>query len=282
MRVRARSSRGPGALRRGGPGCASLSRPGRRCDDAAGVTGGRARSRHPGASVSSRGARRQRRNAAARRHTTDTPGAGNASPPRVPAPVVRRRHRSLPFLLALALAVRLANLHAMAGLPMAEYQLHWSEADTSLSYEWSGRILQGDVLGRDTVHQYTDWMQGVAPLETWERWWGGKHVFHQAPLYAYALAAMRLVAGDGFRGIGLCQALLGVANVALVFLLAARLFGGAVPTIAALGAALYGPFELHEMFLLRDTLGITVSLLMLWWLAGCDDADARRWSVAGA
>src|SRR5204863_38814 len=97
----------------------------------------------------------------------------------------------------------------------------------------------------------------------------------------YALAAMRLVAGDGFWGIGLCQAMLGVANVALVYLLAARLFGGAVPVIAALGAALYGPFLLHETLVLRDTLGVTVSLLLLWWLAGCDDARALPWLVAG-
>src|SRR5205823_6378796 len=139
----------------------------------------------------------------------------------------------------------------------------------------------GDVFGRDTIHPNTQWMRDMAPLESWERWWGGKHVFHQAPLYAYALAAARLVAGDGFWGVGLCQALMGVGSVALVFLLAAQLFAGAVPAIAALGAALYGPFLLHEPLLVRDSLGVTTSLLLLWWLARCD-AGVRRWLVAGA
>ena len=193
----------------------------------------------------------------------------------------QRRGRALVAVLALALAVRVLNLWLMSRLPVAEYQFHWAESDMATSWAWSGRIISGDILGRNTPHQYTSWMREWAPLETWERWWGGRTVFHQAPLYAYALAAMRLAAGDGFWGIGLCQAMLGVANVALVYLLAARLFGGAVPVIAALGAALYGPFLLHETLVLRDTLGVTVSLLLLWWLAGCDDARALPWLVAG-
>ena len=193
----------------------------------------------------------------------------------------QRRGRALVAVLALALAVRVLNLWLVSRLPVAEYQFHWAESDMATSWDWSGRILSGDILGRDTPHQYTSWMREWAPLETLERWWGGRTVFHQAPLYTYALAAMRLVAGDGFWGIGLCQAMLGVANVALVYLLAARLFGGAAPVIAALGAALYGPFLLHETLVLRDTLGVTLSLLLLWWLAGCDDARALPWLVAG-
>jgi len=193
----------------------------------------------------------------------------------------RPRGRALVAVLGVAIAVRGLNLWLVSRLPVAEYQFHWGESDMAASWAWSGRILSGDVLGRDTPHQYTSWMRELAPLETWERWWGGRTVFHQAPLYAYALAAMRLVAGDGFWGIGLCQAVLGVANVALVYLLAARLFGGAVPAVAALGAALYGPFLLHETLVLRDTFGVTVSLLLLWWLAGCRDARALPWLAAG-
>ena len=189
--------------------------------------------------------------------------------------------RTLLAILGLAAAVRVANLGLMSRLPIAEYQRTWQESDMAFSWTWSGRILEGDVLGRDTIHPNTQWMRDMAPLESWERWWGGKHVFHQAPLYAYALAAARLVAGDGFWGVGLCQALMGVGSVALVFLLAAQLFAGAVPAMAALGAALYGPFLLHEPLLVRDSLGVTTSLLLLWWLARCD-AGVRRWLVAGA
>jgi len=189
--------------------------------------------------------------------------------------------RSLLLVLAVGLAVRLVNVYGMLRLPMAEYQFRAPEADMSLAYEWSGHILRGDLLGREPVHQYTMWMREVAPLETWERWWGGAHIFHQAPLYAYTLAAFRLLAGDHFWPIALCQTLLGLANVMLVFLLAERFFGDATAAVAALGAALYGPLQLHELFVLRDTLGVTVSLLMLWALARCDDAEPRRWLLAG-
>jgi 4-amino-4-deoxy-L-arabinose transferase-like glycosyltransferase len=185
------------------------------------------------------------------------------------------------LVLTVALGVRLVNVAEMSRLPMAEYQFRATEADMYFAYEWSGRILRGDLLGREPVHQYTMWMRELAPLETWERWWGGANMFDQAPLYAYTLAAFRFLAGDHFWPIALCQAALGVANVALVYLLAARLFGGAVPVVAGLGAALYGPFLLHETLLLRDTLGTTVSLLLLWWLAGCRDSSALPWLVAG-
>jgi hypothetical protein len=185
-------------------------------------------------------------------------------------------------VLALAIAVRLVNVWIASRSPLAEYQLVWQEGDMATSWTWSGKILAGDVLGRDTPHQYTAWMRDWAPLETWGRWWGGRTIFHQGPLYAYALAGMRLVAGDRFVGVALCQAALGVVNVALVFLLAARLFGGAVPAIAAAGAAVYGPFLFHETVVLRDVLGVTVSLLLLWWLARSDDERLLRWLVAGA
>ena len=188
--------------------------------------------------------------------------------------------RTFLIILAVAAAVRVANLGVVSRLPIADYQRTWSEADMAFNWTWSGRILQGDVLGRDTVHEDTDWMHEIAPVETWQRWWGGPHVFYQAPLYPYTLAAMRRVAGDGFWGVGLCQALLGVLSVALVYLLAARLFGPAVAAIAGFGAALYGPLLLHEPFLIRDSLAVTTSLLLLWWLTRCEES-AGRWLVAG-
>jgi len=72
--------------------------------------------------------------------------------------------RSLLLVLTIGLAVRLVNIQGMSRLPMAEYQFQAPEADMSLAYEWSGRILSGDLLGRDTVHAYTMWMHEIAPL----------------------------------------------------------------------------------------------------------------------
>src|SRR5262249_38117092 len=106
------------------------------------------------------------------------------------------RGSALLAVVALALAVRLLNLAQLAPLPTVAEQTSWREADMALAWEWSGDILGGALLGRDTPHQFTGWMQDTAPLATWERWWGGRAIFHQAPLYAYALAGMRRLTGD--------------------------------------------------------------------------------------
>ena len=72
-------------------------------------------------------------------------------------------------VLAVAFAARLANLSVMARLPVAEYQRSWAEGDMATAWAWSGRIVAGDLLGRDPVHQYASWMKEIAPVETWER-----------------------------------------------------------------------------------------------------------------
>lgn len=192
------------------------------------------------------------------------------------------RRRVLLLVLVFAMAARLANLSVMLRLPVAEYQRTWGEGDMATAWEWSGRIVAGDRLGRDTPHQYTSWMQEIAPRETWERWWGGRGVFHQAPLYAYVLAAMRWVVGDGIWAIGLCHLGLGLVNVCLITLLADRMFGRLAALVAGLGAALYGPFMLFETFLLRDTLAVTTALLLLVMLTGADGARRWHWFAAGA
>lgn len=193
-----------------------------------------------------------------------------------------QRTACLLLVLAVAAGVRLVNLGWMAAQPLSEYQRTWPECDMVAHWRWSGLILAGDVLGRDTYHPYPSWMQKTAPLETWARWRGGRAVFNKAPLYPYALAAMRAVVGDGFVALGLCQLALGVLNVALIFLLAERYFGAVVAMLAGLGGAVYGPFLLNETLFLRDSLGVAVSLLLLLALSRCTDARPGPWVLAGA
>ena len=191
-----------------------------------------------------------------------------------------RHQLALGAVLVVAVGVRAINIWQTSRLPIATYQFQWPESDMTANVAWSDRILDGDVLTRRGANPFTSWMRDIAPKETWERWWGGA-VYYQAPLYAYALAAIRL-AGDGFGRIAGVQALLGVLNVALVFLLARRLFDFPAAIIAALIAAVYGPFLLHETLLLRDLVGITTSLLVVWALVRCaDGAPAGRWFGAG-
>lgn len=184
-------------------------------------------------------------------------------------------------VLLVAANVRLANLGVVARHPVVDYQRTWPEGDMSATWTWTDTILAGDVLCRDTPHPSTGWMEAIAPRETWERWWGGKGVFHRAPLYPYVLAGLRGLFGDGFWGIALGQMAIGLASVALVFVIAARLFDPTVATVAGLGAALYGPFLLHEALLLRDPLAVATTLLALWALVRIGVARPRGWLVAG-
>jgi len=187
----------------------------------------------------------------------------------------------LALVLVLAFAVRLANLTAIASLPVASYQENWAATDMAVNVAWADAIRNGDWLGRRTVHPFTLFMAMIAPKATWERWWGGASVFHQAPLYAYVLAGIRAAFGTDFWSVALGHLLLGLGSVALVFLVAARTFDANVATLAAAGAALYGPLVFHEAIWVRDTLAVTTSLLMLWTLGRAPDGGWVRWLVAG-
>jgi 4-amino-4-deoxy-L-arabinose transferase-like glycosyltransferase len=192
------------------------------------------------------------------------------------------RHGGIRVLvLVVAAAARLVTLRWMAEQPISEWQLTFNDGDMAAHWQWSGEILAGDVLGRDTYRPNPTWMREIATAETWDRWRGGKHVFFKAPLYPYLLAGMRRLVGDDVARVGLCQAALGVLNVFLIFLIADRCFGTAVAAVAGLGAAVYGPFLLYEALLLRDSLGVTVSLLLLWGLLRCTGPALRSWAKAG-
>jgi 4-amino-4-deoxy-L-arabinose transferase-like glycosyltransferase len=188
----------------------------------------------------------------------------------------------LVLVLVVAAAARLVTLRWVTEQPISEWQLTFNDGDMAAHWQWSGEILAGDVLGRDTYRPTPTWMREIASAETWDRWRGGKHVFFKAPLYPYLLAGMRKLVGDDVARIGLCQAALGVLNVLLIFLIADRCFGTAVAAVAGLGAAVYGPFLLYETLLLRDSLGVTVSLLLLWGLLRCTGPALRAWAAAGA
>jgi len=193
----------------------------------------------------------------------------------------RGRTAALVFVLAIACGVRAANLRWMAAQPASRTQFSWAEGDMATHWRWAGLIVDGDVLTRGAHGPYPPWMQEIAPLETWDRW-HGERVFNKAPLYPYLLAGMRAAFGERYLPIGACHAALGVLNVALVFLLAARFFDLATATVAGLGAALYGPFLLYETFLLRDTLAVTLSLALLLALSRCTGAARGPWMLAGA
>jgi hypothetical protein len=214
------------------------------------------------------------------RRTRRGPDRTNEPKPSPPDTAARRRWW-LVLVVAFAAIVRSANLWWMADHPLTEFQTAWNESDTAIHWEWAGRIRGGDVLGRDTVHPETTWMREIAPIATWEEWQGGSRAFAKAPLYPYVLAGLRAIARDHVTAALVGQMLIGLAGVAVTFLLTDRLFGLAAAIVAGLAAALYGPSLLHETLFVRDCLAAVTSLLLLWALVRCTPDRRARWFVAG-
>jgi len=155
-------------------------------------------------------------------------------------------------------------------------------SDMETFHRWALRIVEGDWLGREDFHPYHPWQRGIAPEKTWLEWYGPR-VFHQDPLYPYALAMVYLVAPRRPESVIAVQLFLGSLAAAGVYLLARRLGGERAALAAGILAALYGPFLFYESLLLRDTLLVALTTGFLLCL---EEARGRAgwkwWAGAGA
>lgn len=160
----------------------------------------------------------------------------------------------LAAILGPALLVRLVHLWFLSDAAFPRTPLHCLETDMSAFWRWAQAILAGDWVGRDTYHPHFEWMQRIAPIETWYEWWGGKEIYHQAPLYPYLLAAVLAVKHSPTFALGV-QLVLGTVQPLIMFCLARRLFDdNRVGLVSATLTALYGPFVFYQGVLLRDWL----------------------------
>ncbi len=183
----------------------------------------------------------------------------------------------------MGLLVRLVHFWTIAGTAFPKIPRVFLQSDLHANLEWAQTILAGDWLGRDTYHPEFTAKQGIAPPETWYRWWGGKEIFHQAPLYPYLLAALLALAGGSLPFVALLQLVVGAVHPLVLFGLARRLFDERVGLVAAALTALYGPFIFYEGVLLRDWLPPLLEPLALWALLRArDNGRARDWLAAGA
>jgi hypothetical protein len=162
-----------------------------------------------------------------------------------------------PFLLGiivLGCAIRLLHFWSISQTAFLKITFVFTNSDPYAFWHWAQKILAGDLLGRDTYHPYFDWMQKMAPLEIWSRWWGGKEIFQQAPLYPYLVAGLLALSNNSLSFVVLAQLLLGGLHPWVMFSLARRLFDDRVGLVVAGLTAFYGPFIFHEGALLRDWL----------------------------
>ena len=197
-------------------------------------------------------------------------------------------HRNSPVLwllwvvLLVAFAVRLVHLWWLADTGWAQRYLTATDGDDYAFFQWAQTILAGDWLGRDTYHPYFSWMQDTAPMETWYRWWGGKEIFHQAPLYPYLLAVLLALFNESGLAVFSFQLMVGVLQVFILYRLAAFLFDRYTGILAGGMTALYGPFVFHQTTLLRDWLSPVLEPLAVLVLLRAGAASGRLlWFLGG-
>ena len=192
-----------------------------------------------------------------------------------------RANLPLVAILVLAGTVRVAYLICYLRSPLSNVEEAFTDSDMHTFSQWARRIAAGDVLCRDTYHPYTSWMEPIAPRETFERWWGGRHVYHQAPLYAYLLAISYAVT-DSKVPMLLFQILLSVASVALVYFVGRRLLDRTAGLCAALIVSLFAPAIVLDSMLLRaSTISFSGILTVATFLWLRDRLSARRGLAAG-
>lgn len=169
------------------------------------------------------------------------------------AAALRRRRLALAAILALAAVLRLAHWLAVREHPFfAELVMDSREYD-----RWAQEIAAGD--------------------------WLGSAAFFQAPLYPYLLAAVYSVFGHRVDAVYLLQIALAVAGCWALWR-AGRLAGGeGVGLAAALLAAVYPPFIVHDVQLAKESPAVALAAFLLWALvAARADGRPSRWLAAGA
>jgi 4-amino-4-deoxy-L-arabinose transferase-like glycosyltransferase len=184
-------------------------------------------------------------------------------------------------ILILGLLLRILHFHAIVEAEFPKL-LVTKGGDMQKYWEWAQHIAAGDWLNRDTYHPYSPWMQNIAPLETWYRWWGGRQIFHQSPAYPYFVASLLAVSNNSVEFVLMVQLLIGAIYPVAVFWLARRLFDSRASLAAAAMTAAYGPFIYHQGVLLRDWLiPITHTLMLLSLLKAQETQRGRWWLAAG-
>lgn len=169
----------------------------------------------------------------------------------------------------------------------------WENSDMSFYDVTARHIASGDWLCDTILHPYHDWHNTYATLYfqmypgTAEPFYaahrgttGGidtlaarkefiNHIFqdkvyHQEPLYVYLMAITYKIFGPHPTAVFGWQLLLSALTNMLVFMIGRQYFGSLVGLIGAIIVMISGPILVYEITLLRTTLTIFLSLLMLY------------------
>ncbi|RKY22689.1 MAG: hypothetical protein DRQ55_00385 [Planctomycetota bacterium] len=180
-----------------------------------------------------------------------------------------------------ALAPRLAYVEQnerQLGLDVSRLE----QTDNHVFASWARLIAAGDLLCEEQPHAFHHWTAEVAPEGRWLEWYGGDSIYHQAPLYPYAVAAVFRLLGDDHAMVARAQALLGALTCLLTFLLAWRVLSPRGAVLAGLLLAFMGSYYFYDAFILRDGPMAFLVVLLAYALQVAVEKDSLgRWLLAG-
>lgn len=157
-----------------------------------------------------------------------------------------------PAVLLLGLGVRLLYIRGLAATPLfASLSL-----DPAYYAAWARRIASGD-------------------------WLSGGEVFEQSPLYAYTLALVFRLFGEGLMIPRVVQGVIGALTCGLVFLIARRAFGRPAALVAGLFAALYAPGVFYDGMIMKTSYALFLTAAMVAALLHSDGSRRALLALAG-
>lgn len=173
----------------------------------------------------------------------------NAPPGTLPGQAVPDKwEKNTPWILGavllLALALRLLGLWSLSGTVYFDFLL-WDER---VYHEWASRIADGT--------------------------FQSKSVYEFPPLYAYLAAALYKVLGPDPVSLRFLNIGFGVLACGFVYLIGRSLAGRKVGLLAALIAALYGPFIFYSTVPLKEMFGVCLFACAAWLLLSLEGRPA--------
>ncbi|MFH0982183.1 MAG: tetratricopeptide repeat protein [Planctomycetota bacterium] len=112
--------------------------------------------------------------------------------------------------------------------------------------------------------------------------WLGPADFVHAPLYAYLLGLIQIVAGHDWWTVHVVQIVMGSLACVMVMLACRKFFGWGTAVLAGALLALYPPAIFFDGLIQKTGLELFLATLLLWLLACCQEKPSRtRWLGAG-
>ena len=170
------------------------------------------------------------------------------------------------IIVAVSVILRIIYFVEINASPLL-WQHRWDKSDMNHFDQWARDIAKGDWLTRRPTVPMHSWQKQIAtdylkehpdraealtkeaaamsppgePANLLLVKWAGGLTFYQEPLYAYLMAVTYKIFGGDHRWVFLWQLILGVLTNVLIYLLARRMFGDLVGTVAGALAVLCSP-----------------------------------------